>query len=77
MKDKADLWVDENGNKWDAHVFTEKEAVVASKTLKGCVNCTNCVNCEMCSDCVNCEDCYGCSDCANLIGKQLMINVKR
>lgn len=76
MKRIRDYWVDEEGNKWNAHLFTEEEAEAESKTLFRCVDCTNCVNCEMCSDCVNCESCYGCRHCANLIGKQLMINVK-
>lgn len=53
-------WVDENNNRWDIEIYTEKEAEKYSKSL---VNCYNCHNCHNCRNCRNCHDCYDCDYC--------------
>lgn len=71
------FWVDDNNNRWNAHMYTETEAAEVAKTLTNCTDCTdcrdclnctycrNCVECDHCIDCVCCTRCLECIDCTN------------
>lgn len=52
-------YVDRNGNRWNSILFTRKDAIRLSKTMKNCTNCT---------DCGECVDCHDCSWCYELVG---------
>ena len=56
-------WVDENNNRWDIEIYTEKEAEKCSKSLVNCYNCCDCRNCYSCRNCINCRNCYSCDNC--------------
>lgn len=53
MKRVDDWWIDENNNKWNAHLYTKDDAENYSKTL------INCIDCDNCDNCVNCYNCNG------------------
>jgi hypothetical protein len=57
--------IDDNDNKWDANIYTIKQAEKYSKTLTNCVNCSNCSYCSNCSCCSGCSGCSNCSYCSN------------
>lgn len=66
MKKVKGYWVDKNGNKWDATLYTKDQALGYSISLyncKDCINCTDCTKCEHCIDCVACHNCLGCFRC--------------
>lgn len=52
-------YVDLNGNRWNSILFSRKDAIRLSKTMKNCTNCT---------DCGECVDCHDCSWCYELVG---------
>lgn len=52
------FWCDENGNMWNAFVYTEHMAEKLSGTLVGCHYCIDCVNCSFCMSCVSCVNCH-------------------
>ena len=61
------FYVDKNNNRWDADIYTKKEAMTYSESLVNCSdchNCHNCRNCSYCSYCHNCSECRNCSDCS-------------
>ena len=45
MEKIGNYWIDKNGNKWDAGLFTEKQAEKISLTLINCTDCDNCYKC--------------------------------
>lgn len=59
------FYVDENNNRWDADIYTKKEAMTYSESLVNCHNCSDCSCCSDCSDCSNCHNCRDCSYCRN------------
>ena len=61
-------WVDENNNIWNCKLWTEEEAIEASKTLINCHNCSDCFDCKSCSNCHNCKSCIVCRNCSDCTG---------
>ena len=60
-------WVDfDTRNKWDASLYTKKQAEEIRKTLldcEKCINCSNCTDCISCRDCIECVECTACKKC--------------
>lgn len=67
MKRVGNWWIDENNNKWNAHLYTKNDAENYSKTLINCINCDSCDNCQNCVRCQNCDNCVDCVDCQNCV----------
>lgn len=63
VKKVDNFWVDENNNRWDENLFTEDEAIRASKELIDCHDCKNCSYCVCCTNCTHCHCCWDCHDC--------------
>ena len=58
MKKINDYWIGDNNNKWDIHLYTQKQAQKENKSL---INCNYCTDCNFCSYCENCEKYSNCS----------------
>lgn len=62
-------WVDHNLNRWDCKYISEHDALLKSKSLIKCMNCTDCVDCCYCENCIECIHCKaaifcrGCKHC--------------
>ena len=71
MKKENGYWIDENNNKWDCKDTDEELAIIYSRFMCNCDNCTNCYNCSNCHSCMACHDCYDCDNCfeCNSCGK--------
>lgn len=63
MKLNNGFWEDENHNKWNSSLYSEKAALKYSSTLTDCRNCSNCSNCSYCRDCNHCKGCSYCRNC--------------
>lgn len=62
------FWCDENGNMWNALVYSESMAKKLSETLIGCHYCIDCANCSFCISCVACTNCHHCVEERNKTG---------
>ena len=48
-------WTDDNNNRWNKELLTEKEAKAASRSMKNCSGCLDwaeCIEFHTCSGCV-------------------------
>lgn len=85
MRNSLGYWIDENGNRWDCNVFTEKQSEEHSKSLANCcymfdsydcINCQSCVKCVKCKNCVICFNLYECTNCTNCSNNEFLCSRK-
>ena len=57
MKKENGYWIDENNNKWDCKDTDEELAIIYSRFMCNCDNCTNCNHLYACNDLEDCTVC--------------------
>ena len=73
VKKICGYWVDQNGNRWEAAIYSKKEAEESG--LESSKNCTNCFHSEYLENCIDCNDCDDCSYCVECTDCQKSSNL--